>query len=354
MSLTMQIWQIRDDQLVPLGKSTLDLEKRLETWIEQDISLIGIDALLIGRQVHTDYGGYIDLLAINADGELILIELKRSKTPRDIVAQSLDYGTWVYGLSFENIKEIYESYKSSDFEADFTKYFETPLPDKINGGYQIIIVAESLDDSTERIVEHLNEVHKVNINAVFFNVFTKDGNEFIARSWLNDPVDVEERSASGKKSKWTGFYFVNTGITEDDDKRQWVNNIKYGYVSAGGGASWINAIQKLRKGDRIFALLKGKGYVGYGIVEKEAVLVKDYLYNGKPLVADLPKDHPWRQDKDPMTDEWMVAVQWVKTFNENNAQWFKGAFANQNVVCKLRDQNTFRFLVEKFEVDVPR
>ena len=81
MSLSMELWQIADEQLVPLDKATLNLEKRLENWIEKDVSLIGFDALIIGRQVHTGYGGYIDLLAINSDGELIIIELKKSKTP---------------------------------------------------------------------------------------------------------------------------------------------------------------------------------------------------------------------------------------------------------------------------------
>lgn len=123
-------------------------------------------------------------------------------------------------------------------------------------------------------------------------------------------------------------------------------------MSAGGGVRWINAIRKLRKGDRVFALIKGKGYVGYGVVEQEAVPVKEFRIKNRLIIDDLPRDHRWRQAKDPMTDEWMVAVRWVKTFDENNAQWFKGAFANQNVVCKLRDQNTFRFLVEKFGVDV--
>ena len=64
MPLSMELWNISGEQLVPLDKAALDLEKRLENWIEKDISLIGIDALIIGRQVHTGYGGYIDLLAI--------------------------------------------------------------------------------------------------------------------------------------------------------------------------------------------------------------------------------------------------------------------------------------------------
>ena len=37
----------------------------------------------IGWQVRTSFGGIIDLLAINPDGSLVLIELKRDKTPRD-------------------------------------------------------------------------------------------------------------------------------------------------------------------------------------------------------------------------------------------------------------------------------
>jgi len=351
MSFSMSLWQIQNENLIPLEQTTLDLEKRLENWIEQDISLLGLDALIIGRQVHTSYGGYIDLLAINSEGELIIIELKRRKTTRNIIAQCLDYGTWVHDLTYKEISDNYESYKSSSFDKDFAEYFDTPVPEKINNGYQIVIVAESLDESTERIVQHLNEIHKMNINAIFFNIFMQEGKEYIGRSWLKDPVDVEEKSVSGKKSKWTGYYFVNTGITEEN-AREWELNLKYEFISAGGGSRWINAIKKLKKDDKIFALIKGKGYVGYGIVEEEAVLVKNYEVDGKLMIDDLPKDHHWRQEKEPLKDEWMVKVNWEKTCSEKDHKWFKGAFANQNVVCKLRDQNTFEFLVKEFGVDV--
>lgn len=90
--------------------------------------------------------------------------------------------------------------------------------------------------------------------------------------------------------------------------------------------------------------------MGYGIVEEEAVLVKDYTFNNIKMIDELPADHAWRQEKDPLKDEWIVKVNWQKTFNEKDARWFKGAFANQNVVCKLRDQNTYEFLRESFGV----
>jgi len=36
-------------------------------------------------------GGRIDLLAIAPDGALVIIEIKRGRTPREVVAQALDY-----------------------------------------------------------------------------------------------------------------------------------------------------------------------------------------------------------------------------------------------------------------------
>ena len=49
--------------------------------------------LLVGRQVPTDFGNYIDLLAVDDEGALHILEFKRDKTPRDVVAQLLDSGT---------------------------------------------------------------------------------------------------------------------------------------------------------------------------------------------------------------------------------------------------------------------
>src|SRR5690606_1443432 len=89
----------------------------------------------------------------------------------------------------------------------------------------------------------------------FFNVFAHDANRFIGRSWLNDPADTEERSSTGSRPEWTGYYFVNTGISHDDDARAWELNRRYHFVNTGGGSRWINAIKKLKKGNKFFAYI---------------------------------------------------------------------------------------------------
>lgn len=345
----MQLWAINDEKLIPIENASLNLESRLEKWLEEDISLIGIDVLIIGKQVNTAYGGRIDLLAIDSDGRLVIIELKRNKTPRDIIAQCLDYGSWVKKLRYDDINDICKYYKNIEIDAAFKAFYDNTIPDELNTSYSIIIVAESLGDSTERIVQHLSEDFKVSINAVFFNVFKDNKNEYIGRSWLKDPEELDNTVMSKARKQPSGFKYVNTGIMDEND-RSWDLNVKYGFISAGGGSRWINAIRKLHKNDKIFAYIKKKGYVGFGVVEEEAVLVKNFIYDDKRLTSVLTKSHSWCSDKDPSIDEWLARVKWIKVFKENDAKWFNGAFANQNVVCDIRDQDTVEYLIKEFEL----
>ncbi|MEM2292473.1 MAG: hypothetical protein QXX41_04285 [Nitrososphaerota archaeon] len=54
--------------------------------------MISDDLLVIGRQVKTAFEKYIDLLCIKRDGDLVIVELKKDKAPREVIAQILEYG----------------------------------------------------------------------------------------------------------------------------------------------------------------------------------------------------------------------------------------------------------------------
>jgi hypothetical protein len=56
---------------------------------------------------------------------LVILELKRDKTPRDIVAQILDYGSWIEQLDAQEIQEIAEDYLGNQsLEAVFCEKFQ--------------------------------------------------------------------------------------------------------------------------------------------------------------------------------------------------------------------------------------
>jgi RecB family endonuclease NucS len=59
------------------------------------VDILNPGLLLIGQQVPTSHGKFIDLLATDAQGHVVVIELKRDRTPREGVVQVLDDGSWV-------------------------------------------------------------------------------------------------------------------------------------------------------------------------------------------------------------------------------------------------------------------
>jgi hypothetical protein len=127
--------------------------------IVADPNILSSDWMLIGRQEQTPFGGRIDLLAIMPDASLVLIELKRDRTPREVVAQALDYASWVKALTPEKIAQIYQRFsKGGTLDEAFKSRFGTPLEEEsLNKSHQIILVASELDDATERIIRYLSD-----------------------------------------------------------------------------------------------------------------------------------------------------------------------------------------------------
>lgn len=98
MGMEMGLWRADGNHLTRITPTAIGLEAHLESYIESDPSMLGETLLIIGRQVPTAHGGFIDLLAVDETAAVHVIELKRDRTPRDVTAQTLDYGSWVATL----------------------------------------------------------------------------------------------------------------------------------------------------------------------------------------------------------------------------------------------------------------
>jgi hypothetical protein len=200
----VRLWRVgKDESLVELSRAKLNLEERLEEWLERDISMLDPGLLVIGRQVETDFGGWIDLLCVDAAGDLVVVELKRGKTPREITAQALDYGSWVVDLSNERVTSIAEAhFGEGGFEEAFRQRFGAELPETLNGSHSMLIVGSHIDESSERIIKYLSDTHGVNINAATFQYFREaDGGELVSRVFLIEPAQVELASRTKGTSK---------------------------------------------------------------------------------------------------------------------------------------------------------
>jgi hypothetical protein len=189
----VRLWRIgSDDTLGEIKPGRLDLESRLEEWLKRDISVLDPSLLIIGNQVAT-VGGPLDLLCIDAAGDLVILELKRDKTPREIIAQALDYASWVVGLPHERVISIADAYLGEGvLQSRFRERFGSELPETLNGDHRMVIVGSGIDARSERIIRYLSETHGIRINAATFHYFRDaDGSELVARIFLIEPSEAE-------------------------------------------------------------------------------------------------------------------------------------------------------------------
>lgn len=360
MPIEFGLWRMDGDDYKRLSSGRLGDESRLEDLVVEDPNMLGRDLLIIGQQVRTASGKRVDLLGIDAEGDLHLIEVKRDRTPRDVVAQALDYASWVRGLTYDDITDIYEDFDDErEFEKAYSEKFSSARPDgdsgvpeDVNQTHSLTIVASELDAATERIVEYLSEEYSVPVNAVRFNYYEDDGREYIGRTWLIDPQETPEPPS--KRETWNGRdYYVAFGQGKN---RSWVDAREYGFVSGGQGEWYSRTLSQLSVDDRIFVHIPREGYVGVGTVTNEKMPVKEFeaeTDDGTKPILDAELDAPAMDENadDEALREYLVGVDWSDTRPASEAYWETGMYANQNTVTKLRNQFTLDRLYQHFDVD---
>ena len=148
MPIEVGIWRLGAEP-AKVKMSIIGSESMLEDALVKDLSILSPQLMLIGRQVSTSYGKFIDMVAMDAQGNLSIIELKRNRTPREVVAQLLDYASWVQSLSHEDVATIYsEKNLGRKLEEGFDDAFGISLPEQINQNHNLIVVASEVDLST--------------------------------------------------------------------------------------------------------------------------------------------------------------------------------------------------------------
>ncbi len=171
MGTEIKVWQISDNHIKAVEDAALaseHVESELEDWIVECPDILGDDLLIIARQKDVVGVGRLDLLAIQPDGELVIVELKRNMAPREAVAQALDYASWLDKVSEQDLLEIAEDYLHSPLDAAFVDKFGKDMPTISSHNHRILLVGSGLDAAAERIINYLAQRHSVNLNAVFF------------------------------------------------------------------------------------------------------------------------------------------------------------------------------------------
>ncbi len=104
----------RIDKLTKKSFSELGFKERenLQVWLENNPEALGEELLIIQKEFSgfSDTNERLDLLALDKQGNLVVIENKLDDSGRDVTWQVLKYASYCSSLSKEQVKDIYQEY----------------------------------------------------------------------------------------------------------------------------------------------------------------------------------------------------------------------------------------------------
>lgn len=140
-------------EVKPTSFTELNFKERnhLQIWIEKNPSSLGEDLLFIQKEFDgfDDTKERLDLLALDKNGNLVIIENKLDDSGRDVTWQALKYASYCSTLSKTQIKDIYQKYlskhhsASENAEEKILEFLEEDDFDEIqlNQNQRIILIA---------------------------------------------------------------------------------------------------------------------------------------------------------------------------------------------------------------------
>jgi len=204
----MAIWKITDKgpqkvhETQPVKEKIL--ESHLEDWIEKEVSILGEPLLIIGRQVVIeDVKDRLDLLALDPQGNAVIIELKRGKLKDPVDMQSARYASYISSWKFDDFEKQAGLYFGNTSDFNFLSIFEQfcqesgvdEVPD-INQDQRIILLGSEIKDKLGSVSLWLRE-HGIDIKVIEIETY-KEGGQILLQPKTIVPFAVSRFESVGK------------------------------------------------------------------------------------------------------------------------------------------------------------
>ena len=195
------IWTKTAQGWRPAPPRELGNEAELHDLVEGNIQMLPLAGsprlFVLGREVQLG-PGYADLLAVEASGRPVIVEVKLAKNPeakRGIVAQVLSYAAFLQGSNVEALEQgpwrkalddqdhasVLEAVKTQDQEdaVDSDTFVESLQEHLTNGRFRLVLVLDEMSAELERIVAYLDAVtlQALTVDLITISVYEVNGTE---------------------------------------------------------------------------------------------------------------------------------------------------------------------------------
>ena len=179
------------------SRSNIRLEKNLEDWIVEDVTIIGDGLTLVGRQVTID-DGRLDLLAIDSLDRWVVIEVKPGLLESSALNQALYYASSLALLDPGSLlAQLKQNPASTALERASSRRIESLLENEdAKREIAVMLVGVGIHPGLARMTEFL-ERFQVPVDIVSFEVFQPaKGSKLLVR-------EVLEATSEPPKRKYT-------------------------------------------------------------------------------------------------------------------------------------------------------
>jgi len=206
----MPIWRITESGPKKLPETKLKdekiLEENLEDWIVENSSILGEPLLIIGRQVLIpDTKDRLDILAIDPQGNAVVIELKRGKLRDPVDVQALRYASYISKWKFEDFENQARNFfaKVGDPDFNFNAVYEGFCEDSgvdeiptLNQDQRMIIVGSAVKEKLGSVALWLRD-HGIDITVIEIQAY-KDSSGLLLQPTTIVPFQVKRFADTGR------------------------------------------------------------------------------------------------------------------------------------------------------------
>jgi len=195
--------------------NALNLKERfdIQEWINGTPEILGEDLLVIAKELILPSGRRLDLLAVDKEGALVVIELKRDDSGTDVEWQAIKYASYCSSFSQDEIYKYFAEYLGTDVDDAQVKIeeFIDCEPEDLNEKQRIVLVSKEfnsevisavlwlrdavIDIECIRVTPHVDQQGNIFINADII-IPLPEARDYIQKK----EVKVKEQKLPGKSS----------------------------------------------------------------------------------------------------------------------------------------------------------
>jgi hypothetical protein len=165
----------------------ITLEADVEDWLKSHFADLKLEAALIGTQVELEGNLKVDMLAIQEDGRLCVVELKRDDPYREVFIQALDYARLLDGYLRSDLDLLCRKYAGRSLDELYLKHFGRPAPDRLPGNPSLVVVAGDFDEENLHMGAFLKS-HRFDLTLIRYHRQTDDPTSGIKF----EPIDLHQ------------------------------------------------------------------------------------------------------------------------------------------------------------------